>query len=119
MYNDIGVHPFPSQSIIDNFHVELKEYYLKVFEHLETGCDIEPPSESVIRLCSQQQQSSLEAGLEVTLSPINLPTGSIRTDERNTKRDRHITRDGQNAKQDNSKEAIPNQDRIFIRRGNC
>ena len=49
--------------------MELKDYYLKVLKHLETGCDLEPTSKSVIRLHSQQQQSALEAGLEVTLSP--------------------------------------------------
>jgi hypothetical protein len=49
--------------------MELKDYYLKVIKHLETGCDLEPASEAVIRLHSQQQQSALEANLEVTSSP--------------------------------------------------
>ena len=56
MYDDIGRRPFPSQSVIDNFHVELKDYYSKVLQNLETGCDIEPASEAVIGLHSKQQQ---------------------------------------------------------------
>ena len=38
--------------------MELKEYYLKVLEHLETGYDVEPASEAIIRLHPGQQQSA-------------------------------------------------------------
>ena len=59
MYDDTGRHPFPSRSVIDTFPAELKDYYLKVLQHLETGCDLEPASEAVIRLHSIQQQSTV------------------------------------------------------------
>ena len=60
VYDDIGRHPFPSRSVIDTFPVELKDYYLRVLQHLETGCDLEPASEAVIRLHSEQQQSAVD-----------------------------------------------------------
>ena len=59
IYDDIGMHPFPSRSIIDNFPVAPKEYYVKVLKHIETGCDLEPASKAVIRLHSVQQQSTV------------------------------------------------------------
>ena len=48
VYDDIGMHPFPSQSAMNAFPVELKEYYLKVLEYLETGYDLKPASEIFI-----------------------------------------------------------------------
>ena len=61
VYDDIGRHPFPSQSVIDTFPAKLKDYYLRVLQHLETGCDPEPASESVIRLPSEQQHSAVDS----------------------------------------------------------
>ena len=48
VYADIGKHLFPPRSVIDNFPPELKDYYLKVLNHLETRCDLEPASKTVI-----------------------------------------------------------------------
>ena len=64
VYDDIGRHPFPSRSVIDTFPVELKDYYLRVLQHLETGCDLEPASEAVIRLHSEQQQSTVDGSTD-------------------------------------------------------
>ena len=72
VYYDIGMYPFPSQGVTNNSLMELKEYYLKLkgLKHLETGCNLGPALEAVIRRHPQQQQSALEADdLEVTVSP--------------------------------------------------
>ena len=55
VYDDIERHPFSSQNGIDTFPVELKDSYLRVFRHLKTGCDLEPVSEAVTQLYSEQQ----------------------------------------------------------------
>ena len=44
VYDDIVRHPFPSWSFIQNVPTELKNYYLKVLQHLETECDFKTDS---------------------------------------------------------------------------
>ena len=67
VYNDIGMYCIPSQSVINNFFMEIKEYYLKLFEHLETRCDLKPASKAVIHLRSEQQQSANERPTELNI----------------------------------------------------